>query len=49
MRAQAQRLEAGGYKVALLGAASPTGWPNLDRPFRPGQLLDFVAEMLTAG
>lgn len=49
VRAQAQRLEAGGYKVALLGAASPTGWPNLDRPFRPGQLLDFVAEMLTVG
>lgn len=42
----AQRLESSGHSVALLGSPSPTGWPNLDRPFRPGQLLEFVSGRL---
>ncbi len=44
----AQRLESSGHSVALLGSPSPTGWPNLDRPFRPGQLLEFVSGQLKA-
>ena len=31
-----------GARVGLLGSASPSGHANLDKPFRPGELLDFV-------
>jgi hypothetical protein len=47
--ALAARARARGSAVALLGSPSPPGLPNLPKPFRPGELLAFVAARLADG
>lgn len=46
--ALAGELGRAGHAVALLGSASPPGLPNLQKPFRPGELLGFVDQLLAA-